>query len=157
MKDGKKYVVVCAVFFFSLTFCLLTYDTRMGLGAIVVDFFFLVYYIYLETSIKEKKKREEKNKTSFSFINGRIRTSTQAVCQTRTYSYTWQNCLQVFRHFNISFLVFFLLLQLCAWWLMVLRECEFKCTVDFDFSSRLAYVCHHDLSFAYYHDTTTTI
>ncbi len=136
---------MCALFFSSsLHSVLLTYDTRIRLDMGVVDFFLYSTFI---SKRRSQNKKERRARFLFYSEADVFKLAHQSECQTRTYAYTWQNYLQMFRHF--IFLISLLLLHFHICQLMSLWERESQCTVDFDFWSHLVYVCHHNLSFAF--------
>lgn len=159
-------MVLCVFcfFFFSLVSCFVdvrhAYESRHS-----CSWFFFLYIIFISNHLLEKKKREKKRdterRTRFLFYSmANVFDPLQRLYVKHVHMYTRDKTLYrcfvnfIFDFFFFFFFVFFSFYNKNIWWLMFRNERELKCIVDFDFCSQLAYVCHHNLSFAYYNYIT---
>ena len=155
MKDGKKYVVVYerSVFFlFSVTFCFV--DVRHAHSAPVQPdlIFSPIDDVSFETLIGGERERDFCSEQWPSHRNLSHRRLYVKHVHIPTRDKTIYRCFITSSLISLSLSPVRLLtlpFLRCTWPWMPWRERELKCTVDFDFSSRLAYVCHRNLSFAY--------
>jgi hypothetical protein len=133
-------------FSFVLTFCFV--DVRHAHASRPSrSWIFFLYIIFISRHRSEQKKEERRTRFLF-YLMADVFEPLHILYVKHVHMHTRDKTI------NRCFVTSFLHQFYTRWW-MFMKERESKCTVDFDFWSRLTYVCHHNLSFAYYHDITT--